>query len=581
MTKIYRSLFLIILLVVLVFFNCINSINPPNTSTTTTTTTTIKEIYTEYRVIPLARNHVNSNEEIEANINDLSDEDVYFIITTLNPNKSFRSKSGQDMLPFRSVANNLRRGKESISKFNENPFAYLDPKAKDRKKVSGNKLHNSNILKAVIVTGDQKTFYDDENNSVAATCRYSNTIDGITLNIWIENKYWFATPDNTKRVKNPVNQDMVDRLANRFLNSSKEDIYHWVSNVFGEEWGDHDFDNVLTDSEAGNINILLYDIDNDEDFISGLSTDGVLGFFYPRDNYTKSVNRKSNEMLMFYIDAPFFSYKSGSLWNINDEYPSEIVSTLAHEFQHMINFYQKGIKNGTGNFSEAWLNEMCSMIAEDLLSDKLDIDGPRGINGNNPSSILNNKYGRLPLFNRYNSESLTRWIEDENELRSYSTSYAFGAYIARNFGGAKLFNGIVTGNDDTDYMAVINSINSLDGTSETFLSLLQKWGVAVLISDLIITDDNTRYKYNNGNNWFESTFNGYIYNLGSINLYDYRYSSQLGPYFIDARNSIKNIETETNNDSNCYILVGKRMDGSLSKKINLHPNQHVTILLKK
>ena len=569
--------FFIILSIIILFFSC----NPDDEKYKTSYYNySVKRPDIEnYKVINVQKNY--DYEIADIRIDDLSYDNVYFIITTVNSTKSLY-KLNKDTQNIVSLSNTIK-DKEYISKFNENPFAYIDTKdnveTETNVETFDNKLNSSNILKNSIAVGDQRIFYDKDNKKVNATCRYGKTINGITLNIWVENKYWYTTPDNTNRVKNSINQNMLNKLADKFLNNNKEDIYHWVSNVFGKEWGDHNFNYMIPSSEAGNINILLYDIDNYENS-SNLST-VMVGFFYTRDSFKKKMFATSNEMLMFYVNASYFSDRIGVLWDINDRYPSEIISVLGHEFQHMINFYQKAIKTGTGKSSDTWLNEMCSMVTEDILSNKLNISGPRGINGNIPSSIPNNTEGRLPLFNRYNSEDLTKWLEDDDVLRSYSINYAFGAYIARNFGGIELFNKIVTENSDTNYMAIVNSVNSLNGTSETFLSLLQKWGIAVILSDFVITDNSIKYRYNNGNNWFKSTFNSYTYNLGSVNLYDYiDHYNKKGPYFIDARNSI-DIEVKTNNNSNCYILVEEKINGSLYKKVNLSRNQYITILLKR
>ena len=543
-----------------------------------------------YRFVTLPRN--DDYETAHININDLSSEDVYFIITTTGSPNSLSAPSNN--IKNRGISSNIanintKKNKEHISKFNENPFAYIN--LKDIDKTYKNRLDNSNVLKRDSVIGDTKTFYDDQDGEIEATCRFVDNIHGKTLNIWVENRYWFSSKDPS-HVKNSINQNMIEKLADKFLNSRKEDIYHWVTNIFGEEWGSHSFSEMIPASEAGNINILLCDIDDDEDNFSGLSKGKVLGYFYSKDNFTvvPQPNPRSNRMLMFYIDAPTFSYKEdNALWDINGFWSNEIISTLAHEFQHMIHFYQKAVKTGTGKSSDTWLDEMCSMVTEDLLADKLNTNGPRGVESDNPSSKPNNENGKLTVFNRYNGEDLTSWLGDDDVIISYANSYAFGAYIARNFGGAELFNRIVSVNTNRNYEAVVKSINDLNGTSETFFSLLQKWSVAVMLSDL--TDNEIGYKYNNGDKWFESNFNNYIYKLGSINLYNYKFSDSLtGPYFVDYTNRANiyfdtndaSVDVErTNNNSNYYIKGGEKINGPFYKKLYLIPNQYVTIVFKK
>ena len=50
----------------------------------------------------------------------------------------------------------------------------------------------------------------------------------------------------------------------------------------------------------------------------------------------------------------------------------------------MIHFYQKPILRGAG--SEAWLNEMSSEVAEDLIADKMEGDGPRSVDYDDPTA---------------------------------------------------------------------------------------------------------------------------------------------------------------------------------------------------
>ncbi|GAH46426.1 unnamed protein product, partial [marine sediment metagenome] len=94
----------------------------------------------------------------------------------------------------------------------------------------------------------------------------------------------------------------------------------------------------------------------------------------------------------------------------------------------MIHFYQKAVKR-TGTNSETWINEMCSMVAEDIISKNLDIDGPRGVDaGTGDAGPPDNENGRLPLFNVFNDISVPEW---DHQPYNYSINYAFGAYLSR------------------------------------------------------------------------------------------------------------------------------------------------------
>ncbi|EIF51545.1 hypothetical protein [Sulfurovum sp. AR] len=190
------------------------------------------------------------------------------------------------------------------------------------------------------------TFYPslDMSDPTEATARYvspipiSTDFGDKTLNIWVSNDSFDSGSGCT--TDKCVTQDMVNALADTFLKSASDnDIYDWVTNIYGEEWGNDaeaKYSYLISDNDE--ITILLTDIDDD-----GLPASGegrVVGFFWAKDNFDNSIFSGSNERVMFYIDSVMFA--NGELtWSIDDTWPKEIVSTLAHEFQHMIHYYQK------------------------------------------------------------------------------------------------------------------------------------------------------------------------------------------------------------------------------------------------
>ena len=112
----------------------------------------------------------------------------------------------------------------------------------------------------------------------------------------------------------------------------------------------------------------------------------------------------------------------------------------------MIDFHQISSSNGVS--TQTWLNEMKSLVAEDLIEQKRRQRGPRGHPATRPvrrthvgnGGRLRHLRGRLPLYNLKNDISLTNWGSTNDVLESYAIAYAFGAYLGRNFGGAALFD---------------------------------------------------------------------------------------------------------------------------------------------
>lgn len=404
-------------------------------------------------------------------------------------------------------------GKPGVTEFNNNPPPFVrDASDASRSLFSG----SPPVLKAAL--DDELSFYIHPGTStVPATCRgVVENIDTIfgnkSLYIWVEDASWH---DGGSGKTYYVDQDMVDAMADKFLNSTGEHIYNWITGIFGEEWGQTNYSNLIQENDE--IHILLKDIGNDNE-----PEGGVLGYFWGWNNYDGT---GSNKKIMFYMDSVMFANPEGGSWEINDEWPAIIVSTLAHEFQHMIHFYQKNVLKGVQE-SETWLNEMCSLMAEDFLADKLGVPGPRGIYpsygpGDHPETV-----GRLPLYNYYNDYPLTLW--PDQVVWPYSVTYAFGAFLGRNFGGAPLFRHIVqssgSGADAVEY-----ALGRM-GYNLSFADLMIRWGVSVVLSDK--TNAPQGMVYNKPDPYyFESSQGGETYKLGSINLYNYRYGSNDGPWF--------------------------------------------------
>ena len=227
---------------------------------------------------------------------------------------------------------------------------------------------------------------------------------------------------------------------------------------------------------------------------------------------------------MFVIDSVMFAAKDGNTWEITDYWPEELISTLAHEFQHMINFYQKEFVQDNSSGSETWLDEMLSQCIEDIVADKIKADGPRGVlYSDKTAGSSGNQYGRLPLYNQYNDISLTKWLPENIALRSYSNSYAFGAYLIRNYGGTELIKNMVQ-NSGTAKDCVENGVKNCGYGTISFAELLSRLGAANLLSDRLMTPEG--YSFNTGD-WYSSTANGYSYNLGSINLFNYYYTPKI------------------------------------------------------
>jgi len=359
------------------------------------------------------------------------------------------------------------------------------------------------------------TLYGEATGSTSATCRLVRSVDfgdrARSLSIWVADDEWGSV----------VDQGMVDALADAFFGPSgtpQESIYYWVTTMLGDEWGSGDslyynFQKIDTISASGNVTILLADIEGDN-----ADDGGIVGYFYSGDTIPSF--SYSNERVMFTIDSVMLAEADGS-WDISDPWPSTVVSTLAHEFQHMIHFYQKGVLRGGDYFTEAtWIDELCAMQVEDLLADKLGVAGPRGMDPTDYSAgVSGNIYGRLPEYLLFPDVTPYDWdtAADAELTRYYSWAYSFGAYLTRNYGGSEFIRRLVQ-SASTDAGAVEAAASAFSGRDESIVGLLRRWGAAALLSHR--TDAPAYYRYNSGGA-FSSSSGGVTYRLGSINMYNY------------------------------------------------------------
>jgi hypothetical protein len=436
--------------------------------------------------------------------------------------KSLPAPAAQPLAAYNSNPTTLL---ERIAEFNRNPFTYVSKAAAAKSALSRPRASYVSALDAASDTpGTTGTFYTNINNDstysgadpVAATCRYvvsGTASDGTTrsLSIWVADSYWGTD----------VSSAQVNALASRFLQSTgTSDIYHWDTNVLGEPWGSTSFSNLIPWDSKKTITILLTELNTS---YTGAVT---VGYFWSKDNFTTSYVGGSNERIMFYIDSKLFGNTlvtslGETSWAETNYWPKVVFSTLAHEFQHMIQFYQKEIVAGASSSADSWIDEMCSMIMEDLVADKLGVEGPRGVSAADATAgSSGNTDGRIPEFNAASSTQLTVTGDTyygTNALDYYATSYAFGAWLTRNYGGTELLKQIVQSNK-TDSTAITGAVKTVTGKTETMQSLLEKWAAAVLLSDT--TTAPAGYRYNTGA-WVTSTANDVVYNLGSIDIFNY------------------------------------------------------------
>lgn len=329
---------------------------------------------------------------------------------------------------------------------------------------------------------------------------------GTNCNVWVvDENYSDITTESD-----------IATIASKF-----DAIYPLVTNVFGTECdkilnyayneNTKSFDSSIVDMEDcdGNdtgtkINIVLCDLPS--------GYDGYFAskdyFYYDKELETSGDNLTSTQIAQnialnasnvgkyFYVDIE----------SVNKSLDNALL-TLAHEFQHMINFNMKTVQN-SATFS-TFYDEMCSMACEDMMADYLgvgDDDTPKN---------------RLPLFNKKYTETGTgEWIDatGNQELYSYSSAYAFGAWLARQYGGAKLFKAILS-NSHSDMDAVTEAVKSVAGEDYTDEQILERYVQALVFT----TSDFTHPTMNQAAKQtltYGSGDSAYSYPMTAINLWN-------------------------------------------------------------
>ena len=319
---------------------------------------------------------------------------------------------------------------------------------------------------------------------------------GANCYIWVLDECFDDTNASGKKINSAKAQD----LATKF-----ELMYQPIRDVFGEESNEMINTSGLVDISSGSdtgkkVNIVVYDIEGD--YEPGRES-GTLGYFWAKDYYTAAAAKESGDATIGLTDCGKYFYVDSYFLN---KAPEMLYSTLAHEFQHMINFGQKTINHKVQ--SKTWSNEMMSMVCEDMVQDFLKV------------SEEASPISRLPYFCLgYYKSGLTDWLSDANVAYSYAGAYAFGAYLARNYGGTDLINQIAT-NQYVDQQAITQALKSI-GKNETFESVFRKYAQALVL-------DNPPGNVNAPVPTFKTAAAGIKGNMPAIDIFKQKVSDQDG-----------------------------------------------------
>lgn len=240
-----------------------------------------------------------------------------------------------------------------------------------------------------------------------------------------------------------ITDSRVKELQEKF-----DSIYKLQTKILGYEYGGGSGGNGGRDGDS-KVLILIYDFGN-----SGASS-GYVGFFWGKDYYSQSVlnssgnsDLKTNYAEIFYIDSKFSAAK-----------PELVESTLSHEFLHMISFNNNVIQNNKS--SPTWYDEMMAMMTEDVMSYRLgtlfkDTDSGYEFADSHPYFRFGDHLSIYPF------SGLDMWHDDG--YVAYASSYSFGSYLLRRFGGSKILSSLVK-SGEVGISSVEKAVNGFGYTS--------------------------------------------------------------------------------------------------------------------
>ncbi|GHU71894.1 hypothetical protein FACS189450_08710 [Spirochaetia bacterium] len=355
---------------------------------------------------------------------------------------SYSEPSGSYITPFESLMDNgaIPPGHHpGAFAFNANP----PPITPDM--LQGPDLSRSASVVPYTVGVSTKNFWIESTNNNSDWVQKSARLlaQGTYSNIWVIEGWGAYT----------ISSAAAQALADKF-----DLIYPLETKILGYEYGGGPGGDGGKDGDD-RIQILVYD------FYAGSGTQGnTAGFYWSKDFYPQASlgTQKTNLAEIFYISARYMTQE-----------PDDIYSTLVHEFQHMINFNVKRVKHSVS--SQSWYNEMLAMVAEDMISPLIGVP-PTNWGHPTPSRI----YGFLTS---YQNEGVPIWNSSGNTLESYAYKYAFGAYLARNYGGAELVKNILA-NNSTNQASIVAALQQTTGNmSIDFNYAVEKFAEAFIFSD--------------------------------------------------------------------------------------------------
>lgn len=350
---------------------------------------------------------------------------------------------------------------------------------------------------------------------------------GTYCNVWVLDDCWTTGSASGKQIDNALAEkmatffDQVYALETNLYGKESDQIFYLTGPVRSPNRNSFKLENMEKLSNTGTkVNLVVCDIGGDygKDIQSG-----TLGYFTDTDYYPDLVDLNTMTGQDFAKSAyPFYSSNEGKYLYIDA--PScvsavaNVMTIITHEYQHLITWGRKTMNHYASKGyidADSAYYEMMAMVGEDFMKEYTKSLYSEFTNDNTPFAW------RLPTFNAYYSLSGIEYRTDDDGKYvsvSYSTNYAFGAWLARTYGGAALMYDIVNNTEGEYFPAVQSSIEATTGTPVSIESLLKGF-----VWDCIVSKDNAGFRKHvelSSSDLRYCTEKSYGYPLTEVDLYN-------------------------------------------------------------
>ncbi|MDR3177408.1 MAG: hypothetical protein LBT96_00335 [Campylobacteraceae bacterium] len=286
------------------------------------------------------------------------------------------------------------------------------------------------------------------------TLKKQLTVGGRTINIWVEDSEY-------------ANGRMNDAKIN-YIASNVGTVYANVVKAAGEPWGARKASNLISGDQP--LDIVFFN-----------SGGSIGGYYWSRNSYT-GYSSTSNEAVVVFV----CTVGTGG----SEKF---MLSTIAHEITHAINFYQRYVLMGSSNDYETFLEEMTAVMMEDVVAGQI--------------SYNYTMYGYINWLNipLYHCD-FTNWGGCSGS--SYSVAGSFGSFLLRQYGIDFYKTLLRTSGSSTDALDKAIKVYDSGGLKKA----LRNWGASIAMFPAAASPKGFGYPARFNDNGFNlSAFDGNTY----------------------------------------------------------------------